>query len=239
LLNSALLHPQVAAGLGRILRRPPDWRPFAPSQLWKTVTLEALAAGMVLLLTALLTASTPPRGPEFEPPAPPETAPPGFTANAADLLVTLSIKPSRPGQNFINLGVFNTRRPPPAPIEKVQVELQPPGQPGITLTAEALEDGKYQIISEAIQAPGEWQVTVTATRPGQPDAVVSTTWEVLPILRTPIRRPVLISNHPLAPLLTPAAAGLALFAGAAALWLWLRPRTVFTPPAPLHPARRD
>jgi len=80
LLTSALLHPSLASALGRVLRRSADWLPFAPDRLKLMVTIEALTAGGVLLLAALLTATPPARGPEFEPPAPPETAPPKLRA---------------------------------------------------------------------------------------------------------------------------------------------------------------
>ena len=42
-------------------------------------------------------------------------------------MVTLALKPNRPGQNFVTLGVFDTRRPAPAPIDEVAVQLQGPG----------------------------------------------------------------------------------------------------------------
>ncbi len=220
LLNSALLHPGVADVLRRLLRRSSDWLPLAPDQLGRTVLLESLGAAGVLLLAALLSASQPAHGPEFEPPTKEElSARSSFTTNVKDLLVTFSIKPNRPGQNFINLGVFNTRRPAPAPIDHVEVRLTPPGGQGITLAAEPVSEGKYQIVGDTINAGGDWQVEIRVVRPGFADADVSTTWTVLPLQRLAARRPVLISNQPLAPILTSTAIAFAVVSGLALIGL--------------------
>jgi copper transport protein len=241
LLNSAMLHPRVADAVRQALRRPAGWTPFAADQLWRTVRLEAAGIGIVLLATAVLSATPPARGPEFDPPTADET-PPTLTTTANDLLVTMSIKPNRPGQNFISLGVFNTRRPAPAPIEQVLVQLQPPGQPAVSLIAEPEAEGKYQITGDVINAPGEWQISIVVTRTGLPDTSVTTPWTVLAASASPARRPVLVSNRPLAPWLTSLASGLALLFGGAAIWLWRRGHS--TTPAPLstddrlHPLRK-
>lgn len=216
LLNSALLHPGVAGFLRRLLRRPEGWLPLAPKQLGRTVLLESVGAAGVLLMAALLSASPPARGPEFEPPSKEElSARASFTSKADDLLVTFSIKPNRPGQNFITLGVFNTRRPAPAPIDFVEVRLTPPGGQEVVLAAELLEEGKYQIVGDTINAGGDWQVNIRVVRPGLADSTLSTLWTVLPLQRNTVRRPVLISNQPLASTLTPLAIAFAIIAGLA------------------------
>lgn len=216
LLNSALLHPGVAGFVRRLLRRPEGWLPLAPKQLGRTVLLESTGAAAVLLMAALLSASPPARGPEFEPPSKEElSARPSFTSKADDLLVTFSVKPNRPGQNFINLGVFNTRRPAPAPIDLVEVRLTPPGGQEMVLTAELLEEGKYQVVGDTINVGGDWQVNIRVVRPGLADSSLSTLWTVLPLQRNTVRRPVLISNQPLASTLTPLAIVFAIIAGIA------------------------
>jgi copper transport protein len=216
LLNSALLHPGVADLLRRLLRRPEGWLPLAPNRLGRAVLLESVGAAGVLLMAALLSATTPARGPEFEPPSKEElSARASFTSKADDLLVTFSIKPNRPGQNFISLGVFNTRRPAPAPIDLVEVRLTPPGGQEVVLTAELLEEGKYQIVGDTINAGGDWQVNIRVVRPGLADSTLSTLWTVLPLQRNTVRRPVLLSNQPLASTLTPLAVVFAIIAGIA------------------------
>ncbi len=216
LLNAALLHPRLADSLRRVLRQPAGWQPLAPQHLWRTLSAEAMGLSGLLLITAFLGATTPARGPEFAPSAV-ETAPATFTANADDLLVTLSIKPNRPGQNFITMGVFNTRRPAPAPIEQVLVELQPPGQTSVSLVAEAQGNDQYQIVGNVINAAGEWPITLTVQRPNLPEAQVTTRWRVRPVLVS-ARRPVWISNQPLSPWLNWLAGGLAFLLSGLAVW---------------------
>ena len=201
LLNAAILHARVAVLLQRLLRHPAGWGRYAPRRLGSMVLIEASGGLALLLLAAMLSATQPARGPEFGPPIG-ETTPASLTTSVSDLVVTLSVKPNRPGQNFISLGVFNTRRPAPAPIERVVVRLLPPGgrsEPAPLLAA-PVGTGRYQIASRAIDAAGTWQIGVIITRVGMPDATVSMPWAV-----RPPPRPVLISNRPLAPATTPAA----------------------------------
>lgn len=145
--------------------------------------------------------SQPARGPEFDPLPSEDAAPQTASSNVADLVVTFSIKPNRPGQNFISIGAFDTRRPAPAPIERVRVRLTSPGgDDKIDLNADVIGKGKYQITGDAINASGDWQVTVDVQRPGLADAVWSFAWNVMPVSRLS-PRPVQISNQPLAPIL--------------------------------------
>lgn len=194
LRNAAALHSAVAGlmclresavGLGGLPRR---------------VAIEAAGAVLLLLLAANLSAAQPARGPEFV--APPATAGiPAATTKAGDLIVTLTVKPNLPGRNFVSLGVFNTRRPAPAPIETVSVGVEGPGVSGLTVTAEKLTDERYQVVDDVLASAGNWRFTMLVRRPGQPDAIATIPWTVA----APQPRPVLVSNRPLAPLLTPAA----------------------------------
>ena len=206
LLNAAPLHARVAALLQRLLRHPAGWRRSTPRRLGSMVLIEASGGLVVLLLAAMLSATQPARGPEFDPPIG-EATPSSLTTSVSDLVVTLSVKPNQPGQNFISLGVFNTRRPAPAPIERVVVRLLPPGgrPESALLLAAPVGTGRYQIASGAIDAAGTWQIGVTVTRAGLPDATAVVSWTV-----QPPPRPALISNRPLAPATTPAAVAIAL-----------------------------
>jgi copper transport protein len=138
------------------------------------------------------------------------------SSRAADLLVTLALKPNRPGQNFITLGVFDTRRPAPAPIGQVRVQLQAQGSQTASpaLVAAALGSGRYEISDGSIAHAGAWNVIVVVQRPGLPDATTTLPWTVL----APAR-PVLISDAPLAPWLVAAALIVALLC-AALLGMW-------------------
>jgi hypothetical protein len=202
LVNSALVHPKVADLIRRMLHRPIGWTPLQGRSLWRTLTLEAIGATVVLLFAAILGASQPARGPEFDPPnAALVAVPPDINAMTDDLLVTFSIRPNHPGQNFVDVGVFNTRRPPPAPIERVAVKLASPSTPNdvVTLTATAGAKGRYELPSSAITNTGDWQIAVIVTRSGLPDAVVKGFWTVTPPGPAARTRPTVISNRPLAP----------------------------------------
>jgi len=210
LMNSAQLHPRVAAPFQRLLRRPigsPAPRP--PRHLGRTVLLEALGATSILLFAALLGSSQPARGPEFDPPSV-EAAIKTASGNAADLSVTFSVRPNRPGQNFVTIGAFDTRRPAPAPITHVTVRFTPPnGASEFVRDAELIGNGKYQIAGDAINVAGDWQMTVAVQRHGLADAVWTLPWTVVSPTEA-YRHPVQISNQPLAPWLTLAAVLIAL-----------------------------
>jgi copper transport protein len=230
LLNAATLHPRVADTLRRILRRPA----ISP-QLERMVLLECAGATLILLLAALLSATTPARGPAFEPPAE-EPPPPTITTRADDLVVTLAVKPNRPGQNFVGLGVFNTRRPAPAPIDRVMVRLSGPGERGTDalLTADPQGGGRYQIAGDTFAGAGDWRITVMVSRPGLPESRVTIPWTVLPLERPAERRPVLVSNRPLVPALTLAALLVALLPAGVSAALWLKRRRTRAMPAPIR-----
>lgn len=221
LFNSATLHPRLAEMIGRLLRRPVDLKPRTPRRLSRTVWAEAAFAMLVLLMAAMLTSTPPARDPRFDPPIE-EPAAPRLTSTVNDLLMTLSIKPNRPGQNFILLDVFNTRRPAPAPFDKVSIRLRAPGdQVGVAVIAEPIGEGHYQVVGGYINADGQWQIAATVSRPGMPDAVLSAPWVVSPAVQT-TRYPVVVSNRPLAPWLTLASILTAVVLGCGLIVLRLR-----------------
>jgi len=233
LINSALLHPRVADVIRRVLRRPIGWRPISPRLLRRTVLIEAIGASSILLLAAVLGSSQPARGPQFDPPREDATAQTA-TTNVDGLFVTFSIKPNRPGQNFMSIGAFNTRRPAPAPIEQLKVRLVSPNDEPIDSVAKLTAKDKYQITGEQIGQPGEWQISIEAQRPGMPVARWAFPWTVLPA-STLSARPVRVSNQPLAPWLELAALiSAGLMASATALVWWRQHR-----PRPVASARRE
>jgi hypothetical protein len=100
------------------------------------------------------------------------------TVQADDLVVVLGVRPNLPGSNFLSLGVFNSRRPAPAPIGPVDVRLSGPAGPLPAIVAERVSDGRYQIHSDAITSPGQWRADVTVHRAQLPDVVASVAWAV-------------------------------------------------------------
>jgi copper transport protein len=203
LRHAAALHPRVAAALWRLRPHPSSRgqpRPKGQGVYLHTVRLEALGGLALLLLAAALGATQPARGPEFDPPATAIT--PSMTTNTDDLVVTFAMKPNQPGRNFISLGVFNTRRPAPAPLDRVTVRLQAPGDiaADALLTAESVGNGRYQIAGGYLNMAGDWRANVMVSRPGMPDTIATFTWAVPPPIPQP--RPLLISNRPLASILS-------------------------------------
>lgn len=200
LLNAARLHGWVADMLGHLLRRPAGWVPFGPTRLVGILRLELAGGVLVLGLVAVLSAAQPARGPAFEPAPGAQTL--SSSSRAGDLLVTLALKPNRPGQNFLTLGVFDTRRPAPAPIAQVRVQLEAQGSQAVPppVVATALGGGRYEISDGSISHPGAWNVIVVVQRAGLPDATTTFPWTVL----APAR-PVVISASPLMPWMAAAA----------------------------------
>ncbi|MBI5304500.1 MAG: copper resistance protein CopC/CopD [Chloroflexi bacterium] len=203
LLNATLLHSRVADFLRARLRRSSGWLPLESRHLWKTVAVETLGALTVFWLASALSATPPALGSEFDPPSAPAATVPSVATYASDLFITFSIKPNLPGKNFIMLGVFDTRRPSPAPIERVVVRLVAPNESRGVLTRDAtsLGGGKYQLGGDLINVPGAWNASVIVSRPGLPDATVTIPWRVSEITSAE-PRPVLVSNRPLAPITT-------------------------------------
>lgn len=108
------------------------------------------------------------------------------TIEAADLLVSMQVRPSLPGQNFVGLQVASTRRPAPAAISRVRMRLTAPDGRQQLAEAEPVSPGRWQLAGEQFDQPGEWQVEVMFVRPGLPDVVMRTGWG-FPAARDPQR----------------------------------------------------
>jgi copper transport protein len=177
----------------------------------RLLAAEAAVGVEILLAAAVLTASSPARGPEF---GAPSAAPSPLVVRAAgDVLVTATVRPNRPGVNLVSVAAVSTRRPPPEPIDRVLlrrgtalVALRPVA-PGRWTGGVAFEQEGRQEIAVVVERGGR---RLTATFP----------WSVAP---PDPARPVVLSARPLAPLLDRAALAL-LIVGAAAVAVRLRPR---------------
>jgi copper transport protein len=136
----------------------------------RTIVAEATVGAVIIGLGAALAASLPARGPQFSPPAPVQPA--TLTANAADLLVQVSLEPNRPGTNLLTAVVSNTRRPVPAPITGVTLQLSSPYFPTQTVKTTQAADGSWSG-GQLNLVPGATTIVATVHRPGLPDASVS------------------------------------------------------------------
>jgi len=228
LLNAAGLHSGLASLAARLFRRPGSWGQFVPHRMRRSLLVEATGGIGVLFLAAYLGATQPARGPEFNPPAEGAATPSSVTAQVADLLVTLSIKPNLPGQNFVTIGVFDTRRPSPAPINQVEVQFIPPGGQQLVIhrTVNPVGNGRYQFAGDAIDVAGDWQVSVSIHRPGLADTISTFPWTVMPLQSSIAARPVRVSNRRLAPFLNLSAVIIACTLAGTGMYYWLKRRPV-------------
>mgnify|MGYP000891396880 CR=1 FL=1 len=220
LANALILHPGLAVGVaGWLPDRASQWVADRRRSRALSLGLELTLGLMVLSLAGLLTATPPARGPEFAAPDEAGPLPPSLTQAADDLIVNWSIRPNEPGLNRLALGVFNTRRPAPADILRVQVRLTYLGQAlsPVILIAEPLGEGRYQVDTSAVSLAGPWQAEVVVRRAAMEDSRAVFGWSVEPLTVTAPPRPVVISNAPLAGLLNWLALGV-LAAGLLAAW---------------------
>lgn len=226
LLNSMLLHPDVATPLARLLRRPPRWTPLSLRRLPALVLVEATLGLLVLLATGVITASPQARGPEFGPVT--EELPTALTQSVDDLVVTFAAKPNQPGQNVFTVRAVSTRRPPPAEIMRVILRFTFLGQETGRVSADAreIEPGFYQVGGGYLSLTGPWQIDVVVRRKGIEDSVAPFDWTVPP--PGPSRRAIL-SSRPLEPLLTVVAALIILLIPSVMAGAWLM-RGQFTEP---------
>jgi copper transport protein len=147
LLNSARLHGRLPAWLGTA-----GSRLAARWSSRRLLLIEAGAGALLLLAVGVLLETVPAHGlAQAVAPATPagvETA----SGSVADLVVTVSATPNRPGVNGFTALAASSRRPPPAPVDGVAVELSGGG----ATSAVALQQ----------VAPGRWFGTGRLDRSG-------------------------------------------------------------------------
>jgi len=143
----------------------------------RTIVAEATVGAVIIGLGAALAATLPARGPQFSPPA--TVQPSTLTANAADLLVQVSLQPNRPGTNLLTAVVSNTRRPVPAPITGVTLQLSSPYSPAQTVKTTQAADGSWSG-GQLNLVPGDTTIVATVHRSGLPDAGVTIPFVINP-----------------------------------------------------------
>jgi len=214
LLNTLILRPHLADPLARLLRRPAGWTPLPPTRLRSLLLAEAAFGISVLATVGLLTAAPPARGPEFAPA--PEAAPSFLSSSVNDLLVSLSVRPNRPGPNVFELRAVSTRRPEPAPIERVRLRFTSSQKNVVSPQLEQIEPGRYRLGGDYLSDAGPWRIEALVKRSGLGETRAGFDWSVAPSVAP---RPVLVSNRLLEPILTKASA--AVLFGLAAVLAWV------------------
>jgi len=209
LINSSLLHPRLATVIAAVLRRPAGWTLIQPGRLPLILLAEAGAAILIFFASGLLTAAPPARGPEFDPPQAIERPPSSLTLSADDVLVTLTIRPNKPGLNILVVDAVNTRRPPPAEIARVLVRLKYTGQDlgAQTLILEPETASRYRLSTNTLSLAGAWEAQVVVRRQGMEDSIAGFNWQVESLAPAAPPRPVVISNASIETTLTLLAVG--------------------------------
>jgi copper transport protein len=112
-----------------------------------------------------------------------------------DLVVSVSVAPSRPGVNGFTVLAASSRRPPPAPVDGVALTLGRPGEPG-RLQLRPIEPGRY-FGTGRLDSAGPITITAVIRRAGE-RLTVTMPWRVLPRAAPPA---VPRQEHGLAPYL--------------------------------------
>jgi copper transport protein len=219
-LNSMLLHPAVAAPLGRALRRRAGWTPLSLSRLPALVIAESVVGVAVLLAAGLVTSSTPAHHAVVLPSI---AGKPGQqTATVDNLDVTFQVTPNQAGRNQMQAQVMDmTPGSQAAPILRVMARFTYLGQDvGVTQADMQLDPQlpmTYQLSGDALSLQGPWQIDVIVRRKGLEDSTASFRWTVA---APPVTTPVLT----MAPVLNTAAALMVTLLALGLLIVWLRHR---------------
>ncbi|MBO0816881.1 MAG: CopD family protein, partial [Actinobacteria bacterium] len=185
LANSALLHGRR---LGRRRRLVPAPGGAAPSR--RLIIAEASVGAVLLAAAGLLADTAPPRTPA---PAVPVTEPLVHDTIVDDLVVSVSATPNRPGVNGFTVLAASSRRPPPAPIDRVRLKLGGSGDPGM-LPLRQIEPGRY-FGTGRLDSAGPITITAVVRRAGE-RLTVTVPWRVSPKAVPPTAPP---QEHHLAP----------------------------------------
>jgi copper transport protein len=218
LVNSARLHGWSRDWLGRSGRRlVMRW----PSR--RLVVVEATAGALLLVAVGVLVESPPARGPAT---AAPPAAPAAQTVSGsvADLVVTVSVTPNRPGVNGFTLLSASARRPPPAPVDGVSLEL-PGGGDASSVALQQVAPGRW-FGTGRLGQPGPLRLKAVVRRGGKRLAVPLSSWVGPPVPPGPAEP---APGRRLAPWVDGLALSLTVGAALGAGWLlqtWRRRRRV-------------
>ena len=169
LANSALLHGRRLDRRGRLVRAPGG---AAPSR--RLIIVEASVGAVLLAAAGLLAETAPPR---TAAPAVPLAEPQVYNTTVDDLVVSVSATPNRPGANGFTVLVASSRRPPPAPIDRVTLKLGRSGESG-TLTLRQIEPGRY-FGTGRLDSAGPVTITAVVRRAGE-RLMFTMPWRVSP-----------------------------------------------------------
>ena len=142
----------------------------------RRMSVELGVAVVALVVAAVLASSAPAQGEQFR--ALPLDAPQITTSDIADLTVSASVEPARPGANLVQVRVLETRRPSRGTVESVVIKLL--GADGVSVAERdgVPVDGLVEWPDVAIPNPGTYRVEVDVERPAAPVDPVVGSWSV-------------------------------------------------------------
>lgn len=127
----------------------------------------------IVLLAAALSGGQPPNDARWRSDQDPTAITGVQTAPVDDLVVTLSVTPGTPGPNFATVQVLDTRRPSPAAITRVTLDVGDGPR-----AAEPAGNGTDWLLPETLEDTGAYDVQVRVQRSGWEDSVVSFPWQI-------------------------------------------------------------
>jgi copper transport protein len=166
----------LAAGAGLLGLRTARRLRNRRGALARGLIAEGVALVGVLALAAALASAGPARGPRYESVAVATTS--QVSGQVADLVDAVTIRPNRPGRNVVSVTLNETRRPALAPIGGVSVVLRAPDGREVVRPVTQTGDGLWTVVTDDIDTPGVWHVSVTVLRQGLPAATDAHPWGV-------------------------------------------------------------
>jgi copper transport protein len=183
-------------------------RHVARGQMPRAVPAELAVAACAVVVAALLAGAAPARGERFDPL--PAIEPQLATGDLADLTISASLQPARPGANLVQVRVLETRRPAPGPVTGLTMTLV--GADGATVAQRSgvPADGLVEWTDLDLPNPGSYRIEVAVSRPAAPvhPFVAALAVEAPPVPRART----VVSTRAWRPLATAAAGGWVLVA---------------------------
>ena len=170
-LALALVAGLLGLHLHRRLRSTSDWAGM------RALGAEALVLLGVLACVGALLSTAPPQGRRWQP-GTTLTGTPTAAGESDGLLESVRISPNVPGHDFVDVDVFNSRRPAPAAITGVRVRLGGPNGESVELSARMTTGGTWVAPTDALDRPGSWTVIVLVERSGLPVVAARYGWVV-------------------------------------------------------------
>ncbi|GAB3589700.1 hypothetical protein GCM10027446_02810 [Angustibacter peucedani] len=140
----------------------------------RAVAVEGGVLVALLVAAGVLAATAPANSPQWTPGTRPSKL---VSLQADDLQLQVALTPNRPGESFVSVGVLQTRRPVPAAVRAVHVELRDGAEAGPSGDAVRQPDGSWTLPVQ-LTAQRRWTVAVAAERPGLPVVRAELPWTV-------------------------------------------------------------